>query len=103
MATNQGFKSFVPRKGALDSHFLLYWLRLRRPYLEGLGTGATFKEVSKAIVARIELGVPPRDLQAQFASNVIEIERLRKAQQSARAECDALFASLQHRAFRGEL
>jgi type I restriction enzyme S subunit len=103
MATNQGFKSFVPREGALDSHFLLHWLRLRRPYLEGLGTGATFKEVSKALVARIELGVPPHTVQVRFASNVIEIERLRKTQQSARAECDALFASLQHRAFRGEL
>lgn len=103
MATNQGFKSFVPRESVLDPHFLLFWLRLRRGYLESLGTGATFKEVSKAVVARIELALPPFDLQARFAERVIALEALKKEQQRARTECHALFASLQHRAFRGEL
>src|SRR5690606_18909183 len=46
MATNQGFKSFIPKRNRLDAHYLLTWLRLRRHFLEGLGTGATFKEVS---------------------------------------------------------
>lgn len=103
MATNQGFKSFILLEGTLNAHFLLVWLRLRRAYLEGLGTGATFKEVSKAVVARIELAVPPFDLQASFADIVIGIERLRTGQRQARTEGDKFFASLQSRAFRGEL
>jgi len=103
MATNQGFKSFVPREGVLDAHFLLLWLRLRRPYLEALGTGATFKEVSKVVVARIELAVPPFDLQKRFSRLVMGIEKVRKSQQHARADSDALVATLQDRAFRGEL
>ncbi|MCM8594660.1 restriction endonuclease subunit S [Accumulibacter sp.] len=103
MATNQGFKSFVPRPGALEPHFLLFWLRLRRSFLEGLGTGATFKEVSKAVVARIELFVPPFDLQSQFAQRVVALERVRSVQREGRGQLDALFTSVQHRAFRGEL
>jgi hypothetical protein len=47
VATNQGFKSFVPDTSRLDSGFLYHWLRANRSFLENLGTGATFKEVSK--------------------------------------------------------
>jgi type I restriction enzyme S subunit len=103
MATNQGFKSFVPRAKVLEPHFLLFWLRLRRSFLEGLGTGATFKEVSKAVVARIDLCVPPFDLQLQFAQRVVAVERIRSVQSIEREQLDDLFTSLQHRAFRGEL
>jgi type I restriction enzyme S subunit len=103
MASNQGFKSFVPRRGALEPHFLLFWLRLRRSFLEGLGMGATFKEVSKAVVARVELCVPPFDLQSQFARRVVALERIRSVQREGRGQLDGFFASLQHRAFRGEL
>ena len=47
--------------------------------------------------------VPPYPLQKKFADSIVEIERL-KACHSAHAKAlDALFASLQHRAFRGEL
>jgi type I restriction enzyme S subunit len=59
MATNQGFKSFIPNSNEVDPHFLYHWLRARRPYLEGLGNGATFKEVSKAVVSRVEIALPP--------------------------------------------
>ena len=103
MATNQGFKSFIPTEDQLDAYFLLQWLRLRRLYLEALGSGATFKELSKAVVARIPIAVPPLEYQMIFA------ERLR-ANESLRLECQAfanaletLLASLQQRAFRGEL
>lgn len=52
---------------------------------------------------RLPFIVPPIDLQRAFAARVAEIDKL-KAQQRAHLEkLDALFASLQHRAFRGEL
>jgi type I restriction enzyme S subunit len=47
--------------------------------------------------------IPPIDLQREFASRVAAVEKLKTAQRAALAELDALFASLQHRAFRGEL
>jgi type I restriction enzyme S subunit len=46
---------------------------------------------------------PPLPLQREFGRRVAAIERLKVAQRASLAEVDALFASLQHRAFRGEL
>jgi type I restriction enzyme, S subunit len=39
----------------------------------------------------------------KFARRVGAVEKLKAAQRTALAEQDALFATLQHRAFRGEL
>ncbi len=68
MATNQGFKSLVPRDGALDAKYLYHWLRANRQKLESLGNGATFKEVSKAVVSRVELPLPPIEEQRRIAA-----------------------------------
>ncbi|PKO57755.1 MAG: restriction endonuclease, partial [Betaproteobacteria bacterium HGW-Betaproteobacteria-18] len=47
--------------------------------------------------------VPPVSLQRTFAARVAAVEKLKAAHRASLAELDALFASLQHRAFRGEL
>jgi type I restriction enzyme S subunit len=47
--------------------------------------------------------LPPIALQRDFASRVGAVEKLKTAQRASLAELDALFATLQHRAFRGEL
>jgi type I restriction enzyme S subunit len=46
---------------------------------------------------------PPLPLQREFARRVRAVEKLKTAQRASLAELDALFATLQHRAFRGEL
>lgn len=56
------------------------------------------KQISEAMVP-----VPPLPLQGDFAQRVAAVERVKSAQRRSLAELDALFASLQHRAFRGEL
>ena len=47
--------------------------------------------------------IPPIDLQKEFARRVGAIEQLKATHRESLAHLDALFASLQHRAFRGEL
>jgi type I restriction enzyme S subunit len=47
--------------------------------------------------------VPPLDLQRRFATIVESIERQKARYRSHLAELDTLFASLQSRAFNGEL
>ncbi len=47
--------------------------------------------------------LPPLVLQQKFATQVAAIERLKFTHRASLAKLDALFASLQHRAFRGEL
>jgi type I restriction enzyme S subunit len=51
----------------------------------------------------IEIPVPPIDLQRKFAQAIHGIVELKIIQRSHLAELDDLFASLQYRAFRGEL
>ncbi len=47
--------------------------------------------------------LPPITLQREFARRVTAVEALRTAHRASLAELDALLATLQHRAFRGEL
>jgi len=56
------------------------------------------KQISETTVL-----LPPITLQRDFARRVTAVDVLRTAQRTALAELDALFVSLQHRAFRGEL
>jgi len=54
-------------------------------------------------VQTIKIPCPPLPLQRQFSSRAAAVERLKSAQRASLAKLDSLFASLQHRAFRGEL
>ena len=54
-------------------------------------------------LARNAATIPPIPLQREFARRVTAVEALKTAQRASLAELDALFATLQHRAFRGEL
>lgn len=46
---------------------------------------------------------PPMEIQQRFSERVAAIDELRAPHRQSLTELDALFASLQHRAFRGEL
>jgi type I restriction enzyme, S subunit len=94
MATNQGFKSFIPKSERLNAKFLYWWLRTNRSYLESLGNGATFKEVSKAIVSRIQIPLPPLAEQRRIAEVLDRAEALRAKRRAALAQLDSLTQSL---------
>ncbi|MEX2285241.1 MAG: restriction endonuclease subunit S [Gemmatimonadota bacterium] len=65
-------------------------------------TNGTFK-VNQTMLEGIELIRPPFELQDAFQRTVRTTDRLRARHAHALYMMDALFASLQHRAFRGEL
>ncbi len=52
---------------------------------------------------KVKVVLPPLDLQHRFAAIVESIEQQKARQHAHLAELDTLFASLQSRAFRGEL
>lgn len=54
-------------------------------------------------IEKIKLPLPPLEAQRRFASCVAAVKRHRASQLTALAELNALFASLQHRAFEGGL
>jgi type I restriction enzyme S subunit len=47
--------------------------------------------------------IPPLQLQKEFAQRVEAVEKLKATHRASLSELQTLFASLQHRAFRGEL
>lgn len=93
-ATNQGFKSFVPDTSKLLPTFLFHWLRANRSLLENLGNGATFKEVSKATVSRIEIELPPLPDQQRIAAILDQADALRAKRRQSLAKLDTLTQSL---------
>ena len=85
----------------LRAYFLLHPLALR--HLGQAAKGAVMPGLNMGIIKSMPLLLPPLSLQQEFARRVAAVEKLKAAHQASLAELDALFASLQHRAFRGEL
>lgn len=54
-------------------------------------------------IQAMKIAIPPLTLQQDFASRIQAVESLKATHRTALAESDALFASLQHRAFAGQL
>ena len=94
MATNQGFKSFIPKPEQADASFLYHWLRANRPFLESLGNGATFKEVSKAVVSRIEIRLPSVGEQRRLADLLDKADAIRCKRKDGIALAERLLRSL---------
>ncbi|MBP7776375.1 MAG: restriction endonuclease subunit S [Acidobacteria bacterium] len=90
MATNQGFKSLVPRSDTAEPTYLYWWLKAHRSHLESLGNGATFKEISKATVARVEVPLPPLAEQRRIADILDRADAMRAKRREAIALLDSL-------------
>jgi type I restriction enzyme S subunit len=90
MCTNQGFKSVVP--GAeVDSHYLYYCLKRLVPRIRAMGNGATFKEVSKEVMERVEIPLPPhRSDQERIVDILDKADAIRRKRRQALAETSAL-------------
>ena len=67
------------------------------------GSAGSMPNISKARLQTTLIEVPPIKLQQEFARRVTAVEKLKAIHSTSLTELDTLFASLQHRAFRGEL
>jgi type I restriction enzyme S subunit len=100
----QGTGKISPGKKT-DRLYLLNFLRTSgtQHWISRQIKGATFREITLTRLRELPVALPPVSLQREFARRVTAVEALKTAQRASLAELDALFASLQHRAFRGEL
>ncbi|MBK7164250.1 MAG: restriction endonuclease subunit S [Candidatus Microthrix sp.] len=74
-----------------------------RRELENSSLGVTMPNLNSTIVEQFELGLPPIALQRSFSTALQERSRMHQLQWDQSGVLDALFGSLQQRAFRGEL
>jgi type I restriction enzyme S subunit len=65
-------------------------------------TNGTYK-VNQAALGQVQIPEPPMPMQQDFSEKLESVDRLRKNYRAQAAQIDALFACLQHRAFRGQL
>lgn len=69
MYCNQGFKNIVCSK-SLYNEYVYWWLKGKTDYLNSLGVGATFKEISKRSVEQIVIPVPPLEEQSRIVAEL---------------------------------
>lgn len=101
--TNQAVCHIIPDPKKTNLTFMFHALSNQVSYLVGRGVGGAQPNISQGIVKTLKIPLPPLPLQRKFAAIVDSIERQKTTQRAHLAELDALFAALQHRAFRGEL
>ena len=91
---NQGFKCVVCGKEVYNE-FLYWWFWGKTDYLNSLGTGATFKEISKKVVEEIIIPVPPLSEQQSIVdyldSAFAKIDAMKANAEKALNEAKALF------------
>ena len=75
MYCNQGFKNLICSE-KIDNRYLYWFLKGNTALLQSLGRGATFKEISKTIVANIEINVPDKEMQRQVVDNLEKISKI---------------------------
>ena len=75
MYCNQGFKNLIC-SNRIYNRYLYHFLKNSTEYLNSLGRGATFKEISKSIVENIEIPLPPLDEQRRIAAMLDKVSGL---------------------------
>ena len=71
ICTNQGFKNLVIKKNKVNNEYLYYWLKTKVKYIDSLGTGTTFKEVSKGVIENLEIEIPENLKDQQKIASVL--------------------------------
>lgn len=89
MCCNQGFKNLIC-SDKIFNEYLYYFLKGKEKYLNSLGRGATFKEISKKIVEDIEIPLPNIKEQKHIATVLGCIDRVISLRQQQLAKLDEL-------------
>lgn len=98
MYCNQGFKNLVCGKDLINEY--VYWfLKHNTDYLNSLGTGATFKEISKKVVEQIPIPVPPIAEQEKIVAELDCLSGIIEKKKQQLKELDNLAQSIFYEMF----
>ncbi len=93
MYCNQGFKNLVCTE-KLNNEFAYWFLFHNTEYLNSLGTGATFKEISKRVVEQIPIPVPPLVEQEKIVAELDCLSGVIEKKKQQLKELDSLAESI---------
>jgi type I restriction enzyme S subunit len=83
--------------------FIRIWLSFLQKTLEDSAPESAQKNINLAILRSLEVPLPPLGARIKFFEAITGLERIREQHRQSVDGIDSLLASLQHRAFRGEL
>ena len=89
MYCNQGFKNLICSE-IIYNEYLYWFLKAKNEYLNSLGRGATFKEISKEIVENIEIPLPEIDEQKEISQKFEKIDELISCRKEQLSKLDEL-------------
>ena len=72
LCTNQGFKSFICPPG-VTPEYVFFWLKFITPFLENMGSGSTFLEISGSRAHKIPILLAPTSEQKRIVAKVEEL------------------------------
>lgn len=98
MYCNQGFKNLVCSV-ELHNEFAYWFLYHNTEYLNSLGTGATFKEISKRVVEQITIPIPPIEEQERIVAELDCLNGVIERKREQLRELDALAQSIFYQMF----
>ncbi|MDD5581074.1 MAG: restriction endonuclease subunit S [Methylobacter sp.] len=74
ISTSQSLENFVCNPDRIDNWYLAYWLTGNKRLIHSLSAGTTFKGITRNILAKIEIPLPPLEEQKQIAALFQSIE-----------------------------
>lgn len=95
-----------PNKTLVTPLYLFHFLNnelVRQKHVRPYVTQSTISGINQSNLAQVPVMQPPLSQQHEFGIRITAVEKLKQLYTSSMSELDILFASLQHRAFRGEL
>ena len=92
MCCNQGFKNLIC-SDKIHNEYLYFFLKGKTEFLNSLGRGATFKELSKNIVENIEVPLPSYEEQIKISGHMRKIEELLRLRKQQLSKLDELVKS----------
>lgn len=94
LVTNQGFKNIVVDEKLLNNEFLYYNLKLRKNELNNLGTGTTFKELSKSTLEKFKINLPDLPTQRSIAKVLSDLDAKIELNNKINRELEAMAKTL---------
>lgn len=98
MYCNQGFKNLICGE-KLYNEYAYYYLKNNVSFLQSLGTGATFKEISKKVVEGITIPIPPLSEQHRIVEELDLLSNIIEKKKEQLKELDNLAQSIFYNMF----
>ena len=107
LATNQGFKNFIPNSKLVSSDFIYYLLWNSRNLIKSMASGTTFLEISAKRFAQVPVTLPPLAEQKRIVKKIEElfgvIDEQVKRLEATHAALVSYRQSILQQAFSGKL